>query len=102
MIQSILNYINSRNVDRVYVNPNTRKRVEKGKELLPYYECKIHPSKTYEDYHGTGEGTPHSFRYDVRGHFRKIDKGFIWVGDHQRGLRHTLYKPKIWVKEEAD
>lgn len=33
----------------------------------------------------TGEGTKHSYRYEVRGHWRNTDSGVIWVNPHKRG-----------------
>jgi hypothetical protein len=42
----------------------------------------------------------HGFRYDVRGHFRRLPDGKLtWVRAHQQGLAHELYKPKVYKAE---
>lgn len=33
----------------------------------------------------TGQGTKHSYRYEVRGHWRNTENGIIWVNPHKRG-----------------
>jgi len=48
----------------------------------------------------------HSFRYDVRGHFKRFEHGamagrVLWCPPHQRGLRNTLYRPKGYRQEGA-
>lgn len=78
-----------------------RKREAKGKRILEdYYECLwtgnqnriIRPPNP-----NPGTGTPHSFRYDVCHHWRTLRDGrVIWIPDHQRGLDHETYKPKVY------
>jgi len=73
-----------------------RKREAKGKSRLePYYVCRI--KGVQYDSHATGEGSKHGIRYDVRGHFRRMETGkTIWVRAHQRGLQNELYVPKVY------
>lgn len=77
------------------------KRESKGKSRLnPYYVCKI-VNKNSESI-GTGTGSHHQIRYDVRGHFRRYDDGkTIWVRPHQRGLENEIYVPKIYRLEKG-
>lgn len=43
-----------------------------------------------------GEGTTHSYQYDVRGHFRHLKPNkSIWIPPHRRGLSNTAYRPTI-------
>lgn len=78
-----------------------RKREAKGKSRLePYYVCRI--KGVQHDSHATGEGAKHGIRYDVRGHFRRLDTGkTIWVRSHQRGLANELYVPKVYKVEKG-
>ena len=78
-----------------------RKREAKGKSRLePYYVCRI--KGVQYDSHATGEGAKHGIRYDVRGHFRRLDTGkTIWVRSHQRGLANELYVPKVYKVEKG-
>ena len=76
-----------------------RKRERQGKKILePYYVCRIKGVQYDSNGEPTGEGTHHGFRYDVRGHFRKMATGkTTWVRSHQRGLHNELYVPKTYV-----
>lgn len=78
-----------------------RKREVKGKSRLePYYVCRIRGVQY--DSHATGEGSKHGIRYDVRGHFRRLETGkTIWVRPHQRGLQNELYVPKVYKVEKG-
>lgn len=80
-----------------------RKRAQQGKKILePYYVCRIRGVQYDSNGEPTGEGTHHGFRYDVRGHFRRLDSGkTTWVRPHQRGLQHELYIPKTYVVEKG-
>lgn len=95
-----IQYINCENVylEKVGEIPEVvnRKREKKGKSRLePYYVCRIRGVQYDSD--GTGEGSKHGIRYDVRGHFRRMDTGkTIWVRPHQRGLKNELYIPKVY------
>lgn len=73
-----------------------RKREAKGKgRLEPYYVCRVRGVQY--DSHATGEGSKHGVRYDVRGHFRRLETGkTLWVRPHQRGLQNELYVPKVY------
>ena len=93
-------YINCENItlDRQAVAEKiNRKRAREGKRVLEdYYVCRLRPGKgEADDEHEGGSG--HGFRYDVRGHFRRLPEGKLtWVRAHQRGLGHELYKPKVY------
>lgn len=78
-----------------------RKREAKGKSRLePYYVCRI--KGVQHDSHETGTGAKHGIRYDVRGHFRRLETGkTIWVRPHQRGLQNELYIPKVYKVEKG-
>lgn len=78
-----------------------RKREAKGKSRLePYYVCRI--KGVQHDGHATGTGAKHGIRYDVRGHFRRLETGkTIWVRPHQRGLQNELYVPKVYKVEKG-
>lgn len=80
-----------------------RKREREGKKILePYYVCRIRGVQYDSNGEPTGEGTHHGFRYDVRGHFRRLESGkTTWVRPHQRGLLHELYIPKTYVVEKG-
>jgi hypothetical protein len=74
-----------------------RKRATKSKRLIEdYYLCKIRGVQ-YEPEQGEGTGRHVGFRFDVRGHFRRLQSGrTIWVKAHQRGVQHELYRPKVY------
>lgn len=100
---SCIGYINCENVylelQGVVPAAVNNKRAGKGKHRLePYYVCKI----TGVQYGANGTerdaGSKHSIRYDVRGHFRRLDGGkTIWVRPHQRGIENELYVPKMYA-----
>lgn len=75
------------------------KRERKGKSKLePYYVCRIRGVQYDSDGYEKGAGVKHGIRYDVRGHFRRLETGkTIWVRPHQRGLQNELYVPKTYV-----
>lgn len=84
-----------------------RARAKKGKDPLPgWYE--ITYRRHVQEYGGAKIAVKrweHSFRYDVRGHFKRFERGamagrVIWSPPHQRGVKHVLYKPKGY-REEA-
>lgn len=98
---AIVAYINCENVtiekgEEVPEKVN-RKREKEGKRRIdPYYVVKIRHEKV-EGGGSTGLGTKHSFRYDVRGHFRRMADGKLtWVRAHQRGLSHEFYVPNVY------
>lgn len=80
-----------------------RKREQQGKKVLePYYVCRISGVQYDSNGEPTGQGTHHGFRYDVRGHFRRLGSGkTTWVRPHQRGLQHELYIPKTYLVERG-
>lgn len=89
-------------VERVHTPAavNARRAKHNKRQLDDYYICNwtINRDKTKP---ATGEhshGTPHTFRYDVAGHFRHYADGrTIWVKSHQRGLANEKYVPKTYV-----
>ena len=94
-------YINCENItlDRQAApeKVNRKRRKQGKKELEPFYLCRI---RGVQYAPGEGErsgGSAHGYRYDVRGHFRRLPDGRLtWVRPHQRGLEHELYKPKTY------
>lgn len=102
-----IGYINCENIyleqEGVVSDAVNRKREKQGKKILePYYVCRIRGVQYDSNGEPTGEGTHHGFRYDVRGHFRKLSTGkTTWVRPHQRGLQHELYVPKTYVVEKG-
>jgi hypothetical protein len=106
-----LNFLSSPTVKLVREEPARelqKARQRRGKPPLPgWYE--ITYRQHVQDY-TRGKVAPgpwhHSYRYDVRGHFRRYERGplvgrVVWVAPHQRGLRHALYKPKGYRTEPA-
>ena len=77
-----------------------RRRVRDGKPpILPYYTVVVAPAYRGEE-DAEAHGSSHGFRYDVRGHFRRLADGrLIWVRPHQRGLAHELYVPGVRAVE---
>jgi hypothetical protein len=91
-------YINCENIaleKQAVAEKINRKRAREGKRVLEdYYLCRLRPGRRDAD---AGEGSGHGFRFDVRGHFRRLPDGKLtWVRAHQRGLTHELYKPKVY------
>ncbi len=99
-----IGYINCENVtlERQEVDEKiNRKRLAKGKKSLdPFYLTKIKGYQYDNGERGAPTGQHVSYRFDVRGHFRRYESGkTVWVKPHQRGLEHELYKPKVYVAE---
>lgn len=99
---SMLAYINCANVNLVRSEPvpervNNKRRNEGKRVLEDYYTVRV-MHQQYDSGESDGRhGPSHSFRYDVRGHFRQLASGrTIWVQAHQRGLQHELYRPKVY------
>jgi hypothetical protein len=96
-------YINCENITlevQAVAEKINRKRAREGKRVLEdYYVCRLRPSRG-ESAEGETLAQTHGFRYDVRGHFRRLPDGKLtWVRAHQRGLAHELYKPKVYKAE---
>ena len=101
---SLVNFLTSPSVKLVRNEPPQalqKARTKRGKEPLPgWYE--ITYRKLIQEYTKdkiSEKKWEHSFRYDVRGHFATFTRGRmagrrIWIPPHQRGLKHSLYKPK--------
>lgn len=71
----------------------------------PWHLCYVHPTHVI-DREGEGGGRAHSFRYDVRGHwrirrYRQKGGGTVvrrsWIKPHQRGVKNLRYVPKTYV-----
>ena len=77
-----------------------KRRAKDGKPPLPaYYTVVVAPAYRHKE-DGEPGGTHHGYKYDVRGHLRKLPDGrLIWVRPHQRGLAHELYIPSVRVVE---
>jgi len=95
-------YINCENIflERQAVDEKiNRKRASKGKRPLdPYYVVKIRGVQY--DSAGNETGRHVAFRFDVRGHYRRLEGGrTIWVRSHQRGVAHERYIPKAYAVE---
>lgn len=94
-------YINCENItlERQAVDEKVnRKRQSKGKRPLePYYTVRVRGVR-YDDNAQSGRTGRHvGFRFDVRGHFRRLDDGRLtWVRAHQRGVQHERYIPKVY------
>lgn len=106
IIIACIGYINCENVylekEGEVEEKVNRKREREGKKLLePYYVCRIRGVKYDSEGRETirdASGRHVSFRFDVRGHFRRYESGrTTWVRPHQRGLDKELYIPKTYV-----
>lgn len=100
-----IGYINCENVylERESVPERiNEKRERKGKSRLePYYICRIRGVQ-YDSTDPTGTGAKHGIRYDVRGHFRRLQTGkTTWIRPHQRGLQNELYVPKTYLVDKV-
>jgi hypothetical protein len=96
-----LAYIHSPGIEVEHVEPDpavNRKRVSKGKAELPdYYVCRVSKRRYVPGEAGAPSGRHVSFRFDVRGHFRRLPDGrTIWIRSHQRGVEHEFYRPKSY------
>jgi hypothetical protein len=94
-------YINSPGIEVEHVAADlvvNRKRAAKGKRELPdYYVCRVRHERHVSVGEGQGTGRHVSFRFDVRGHMRRLPDGrMVWIRSHQRGVEHELYKPKAY------
>lgn len=102
LVVACVGYINCENIvlEKNSVDEKVnRKRTKSGKKVLEsYYTCRIRKSKYSTNDYAKQTGYHHSFRYDVRGHFRRLVNGkTTWVRSHQRGLQHELYVPKTYT-----
>lgn len=99
-----LAYINSPGIEVARVEPPAavnRRRAKDGKKPLDdYYLCRVSHERAAAGSAGDPSGRHVSFRFDVRGHFRRLPDGrTIWVRPHQRGLENELYRPKTYRVE---
>jgi hypothetical protein len=99
-----LAYINSPGIEvaRVETPPAINKRrIRDGKKPLEdYYLCRVSRERSAAGEAGEATGRHVSFRFDVRGHFRRLPDGrTVWIRPHQRGVEHELYKPKAYRVE---
>lgn len=98
-----IGYINCENIRIEPQRTNTAtnaKRQRKGKATFDdYYLCRIR-GVDYDRRDGASQGSSHGFRYDVRGHFRRLNDGrMTWVRPHLRGLANEIYRPKTYDAE---
>jgi hypothetical protein len=105
----LINFLSSPSVKLVPNQPDAalqKARARRGKPPLPgWYEISLR--QVIKDYTKDKKSLQlwhHSFRYDVRGHFRRYTEGrlagrCVWVSSHQRGLANQLYRPKGYKQE---
>jgi hypothetical protein len=100
-----IGYINCENVEierQAADEKVNAKRAKKGKRLIePYYICRVR-GVTYGEGGSQRTGGKHGVRYDVRGHFRRLETKTIWVRGHQRGLANELYVPKVYQVDAVE
>lgn len=98
-------YLNCKNItlDKVVADKKANaKRAKKGKAIFQdYYITRVTKTKAQiqadDEEKRSGTGRHVSFRFDVRGHFRRLESGsVIWVSDHQRGIDKEEYRPKVY------
>ncbi len=99
-----LAYINSPGIEVARVEPppaiNKRRQREGKMPLEDYYLCRVGHDRTAAGGAGDPSGRHVSFRFDVRGHFRRLTDGrTVWIRPHQRGVEHEMYKPKAYRVE---
>jgi hypothetical protein len=94
-------------IDEIPLTRQLRRAAEReGKVPNPWHVVRVEP-KFHEPRPETvgGEGSAHSYRYDVIGHIRfgrhkRKDGSYAetveWISDHQRGLANELYIPKTY------
>lgn len=101
-----IDYINCENVylhrEGVVDESVNAKRERKGKSRMePYYVCRIRGVQYDSNGNEHPTGVKQSIRYDVRGHFRRLENGkTTWVRPHQRGLQNELYVPKTYLVDK--
>ena len=101
----VITYLTARAV-KVVEEPltrNVRRRLERKQLPNPFHVVTTHtPRAGHSQSDQTGQGSPHSYRYDVIGHIRfgrhlladgthRVTRE--WVRPHQRGLRNLRYIP---------
>lgn len=110
MAVHIMNYLTSPSIileRKEVAEALQRARIKRGRLPLPgWYEIKYAKTRNAPR-PGTGQGAAHSFRYDVRGHFKHIKIGrlagrVVWCPAHQRGLAHSTYRPKSYRIEKGE
>lgn len=106
---NLLYFLSCENVDFDYHEPQSSKEFMRRigqRTQNPFYTIKFKRSGERTRPISTGTGKPHSYRYDVRGHFRHLrDERYernpdgtykvMWVPAHQRGLANELYVPAL-------
>jgi len=107
LMVNLLLWLTAQNVELVKKRPSAalqRARERRGERPLPsWYEIEYR-SRPGSYAHGPPTGRHHAYRYDVRGHWRRLHplencpeelaRRFTWVQDHQRGLSNKVYVPK--------
>lgn len=87
-----------------------RRQLKEGKLPEPWHVVKVDPKMYIGRKPGEGEGTAHSYRYDVIGHLRfgrhkrgdgTYSETIEWVAPHQRGLANSIYIPKTSYFEKG-
>lgn len=96
-----LAYIDSPGIEVARVSTpaaiNKRRARDGKKPLEDYYLCRVSHERAAAGAGGEATGRHVTFRFDVRGHFRRLPDGrTVWVRPHQRGVGHELYRPKTY------
>lgn len=102
----LVNFLSSPSVKMLWTEPPValqKARTHRGKDPLPgWYEITYRKvARDYTKDKVSPQAWEHSFRYDVRGHFKRFTRGrmmgrVVWCPPHQRGIKHSLYKPKTY------
>ena len=100
----VINFLTSPSIKlvrREHSRELQKARAKKGKPpLAGWYEITYRKHvQEYDRAKVSPKRWEHSFRYDVRGHMRMWTRGaaagrVTWIPKHQRGIKHTLYRPK--------
>lgn len=96
-----LAYINSPGIEVTQVAPpaaiNKRRARDGKKPFVDYYLCRVSHQRTAGAEESEPTGRHVTFRFDVRGHFRRLPDGrTVWIRPHQRGVEHDFYRPKAY------
>ena len=117
-LKYLVSFVNASNTNLSKICPNSRRRKKSTKrELKDYITVNLDcPRTDYLLAGGTGEGSSHGYRYDVRGHFRQghtrtyhlkdgstkeVHIGKRWIAAHQGGLDNDIYIPHHYEKKKG-
>lgn len=106
---NLLYFLSCENIELIYRDKKSSREFMKSigqNTRYPFYTVHFKRGGERVRPASTETGTKHSFRYDVRGHFRHLrDDRYkrnsdgtykvIWIPAHQRGLANELYLPAL-------